>query len=143
MMEKNDQKNSKKRKMSSEVKRKTQIWINRREKQQENNSTNRRFNFFTLSYNKMYNTLVSETHPCLSLSFLFLFSTSLSDPAVYCTSSCLTPCPLDTSGVKLEQLHLQHKGLPSLPHSASQIKTHILQSAFCNPPLPSFLELFL
>ncbi len=76
------------------------------------------------------NTWVSEATICtlfrhLSLcSFSFLCpSPLLSDPLLTAASPLLLPCPLDTSSVKLEQLHLQHKGFPSIP-SGFQIKTH-------------------
>lgn len=60
-----------------------------------------------------------------SFSLFFLFSLSLTPslgPVAHCSVSSLAPCPLDTSSVKLEQLHLQHKGFPSIP-SGFQIKT--------------------
>lgn len=74
------------------------------------------------AYNKMYDTSVSKAHPhfpfsCCSFPALLFFRTlSFSVPPVS------LPCPLDTSGVKLEQLHLQHKGLfvtrlPKLKHT--------------------------
>lgn len=68
------------------------------------------------------NTWVSEATICTLSRHLPLCSLSSTPSPAHCSVSSRTPRPLDTSSVTLEQLHLQHKGFPSLP-SGFQIKT--------------------